>query len=206
MESWFISDREHLGHNVLGAIGPTDWLEITTGFVHGSGYHGADIGYTITGPLFQLKTLVHEAKPNALPGLAFAAGVLSPFGSGLLTPKGVNTFGYMALTQALFNNDLLLHANLGVATADKKTHLMVTPITGFGFQAQAIAGLHAVGEVHYGDPYDPISPTGETQIGFRYFVNDNLQFDGTVGRHIENNYNYDQWWTLGIRIVSPPLW
>jgi hypothetical protein len=130
-------------------------------------------------------------------------GVVPPFGSGSFTPKGVSMFGYMALTESLFNEDLLLHANLGFAAADERTNWIATHTAGFGFQARIVAGLHTVAEVYYGDPYDPVSATGKSQFGFRYIVNNNLQFDSTVGKNIEGDS--ELWWTLGIRLVSSSL-
>ncbi len=204
VETWFNGSGSEITHNVLGAIGPTDWLEVTAGFAHGGVYHGEEVGYSITGPIFQVKTLVSETQAGGLPGLAFAAGVISPFGQGSFTPKGLTTFGYMALTESLFDEGLLLHANLGFAAADEKTHWMKTVTGGFGFQARVIGGLHSVGEIYYGDPYNPIYSSAAAQVGFRYIVNDFVQFDGTVGSNLNQDSN--QWWTLGIRLVSPKLW
>lgn len=204
LETWLVGSRDEFVHNALGAVGPTDWLEITTGFSHGVTHTGADKGYSITGPLFQLKVLAKEAKPAALPGVAFAMGVIPPFGHGALTPEGPGAFGYTAVTQSLLNDDLLLHANIGVTAADEKTAGVVTTTGGFGFQAHVIAGLKAVAEAYYGDPYDPLLAAAATQAGFRYVVNDNFQFDGTFGSTISGNS--EQWWTLGIRLVSDPLW
>jgi len=204
LETWLVGNRHEIVHNALGAIGPTDWLEITTGFSHGDSYNGADNGYSITGPIFQLKALTHEAKPGAWPGVAFAVGVLPPFGHGALTPENTGVFGYMAVTQSLFSDDLLLHANIGIAASDGKTNWASTATAGFGFQARVIGGLHAVAEIYRGDPYDPLMAASASQAGFRYIFNDNIQFDGTLGSTISGSS--EQWWTLGIRIVSDTLW
>lgn len=204
LETWVVGNRSEIVHNALGAIGPTDWLEITTGFSHGGNYDNAGSGYSITGPIFQLKALAHEAKPDAWPGVAFAVGVLPPFGHGSLTPENTGAFGYTALTQSLFNDDLLLHANIGIAASDEKADWALTTTAGFGFQAHAIDRLYAVAEVYYGDPYDPLMAAAASQAGFRYILNDNIQFDGTLGSTISGPS--EQWWTLGIRIVSDALW
>jgi len=197
METWLLGNRDDVIHNVLGAIGPTDWLEVTTGFFHGGSYDGIDNAYGITGPLFQLKALAHEAKPGALPGVAFTVGTLTPFGSGWLTPEETGVFGYTAVTQSLFNDDLLLHLNLGGTSWEMFT-------AGFGFQAHTIERLYAVAEIYRGDPYDPAITGGASQVGFRYILNENIQFDGTLGSTIADNP--DRWWTFGIRMVSDALW
>jgi hypothetical protein len=206
LETWLLGNRNDITHNILGAIGPTDWLEVTTGFAHGGVFDESDKGngYSITGPIFQLKALAHEVKPGSWPGVAFAVGTLPPFGYGPFKPRGVGVFGYMAITESLFNDDFLFHANIGVTTVDEKTHWVLTTTSGFGFQARIIGGLHAVGEFYHGDPYDALLRTGASQFGFRYIVNDSIQFDGTVGSTFADNS--EQWWTLGIRLVSDMLW
>ncbi len=204
IETWLVGSHYETIHNVLGAVGPTDWLEITTGFAHGGAFSGPGSGYSITGPLFQFKALAREAKSGAWPGVAFAAGVLPPIGEGALTPQGVGTFGYLMATQALLDDDLLLHVNVGVKTTDIKTQWLTTTTGGFGFQARAIGNWHAVGEIYHGDPYDPLLRTGASQIGFRYIPNERVQFDGTLGSTLAEDS--EQWWTFGVRLVSDPLW
>lgn len=206
LETWLVGNSHDITHNVLGAVGPTDWLEVTVGFAHGGAFDAPDVGdgYSITGPLFQLKALAREARPDAWPGVAFALGTAPPFGHGSFTPQGVGVFGYMAITQSLFNDDLLLHANIGGTAIDEKTHWVSTTTAGFGFQMRCIGDFHAIGEIYHGDPYDPLLRSGASQIGFRYIANDNVQFDGTVGSSIENNP--ERWWTFGVRLVSDALW
>jgi hypothetical protein len=204
VESWALHDRHELIHNVLGAFGPTNWFETTLGFFHGGIHQGVKPGYSITGPLFQLKALAREAKPDTWPGIAFVLGTLPPLGYGPFTNPGVHVFGYTAVTQNLFDDDLLLHSNLGFTTIDEKTHWLSNTIGGFGFQARAIGGLHAVAEIYHGDPYDPLFRDWASQVGFRYIVSDNFQFDGTVGSSLTGDSW--RWWTLGIRLVSDPLW
>jgi hypothetical protein len=123
-----------------------NWLEITSGFTHGGSYTGAKSNYSITGGIFQVKALVRETKPNEWPGVAFAAGVMPPFGSGLITPESVGVFGYTALSQSFFNDDLLFHGNLGIATIKEETKWEQTLTAGIGFQARIIGQFHAVAE------------------------------------------------------------
>jgi hypothetical protein len=89
VESWLVLDKQEIAHNTLFAIGPTNWLEITSGFTHGGGYRGVPSNYGITGGIFQVKALVRDTKPNNGPGLAFAAGVVPPFGFGSPKPDGI---------------------------------------------------------------------------------------------------------------------
>ncbi|MBS3963310.1 MAG: hypothetical protein KGZ80_02230 [Methylomonas sp.] len=204
VESWLDGNVEGISHNVLTAIGPTDWLELTAGFVHGGSFDRAAGGYGISGPLFQFKALASEPEPSGLPGLALAAGVVPAFGSGAVKTEGTNIFGYLALTESLLNDSLLLHVNLGASHYQQDALWNWTMLGGFGFQQHLFQGLHAVAEVYHGDPYLPFNSTWETQAGFRYILNESVQFDGTLGKTLKDEP--DRWWTLGIRLVSPPIW
>lgn len=213
VETWVLLNRRLLSHNVLFAFGPTDRLELTLGFTHGGVHSGQDRGYSITGPLVQAKALLHEAQPDGGPGLAVSTGVQAPSGYGPLTPSGVGAFGYLALTESLFREGLLLHANLGVAAADLGPEWTVGVTAGFGFQAQVVGGFHAVAEVFYGDPYNPDASVPTTQMGFRYIFNDNVQMDGTFATTLARSAASAagdpatlQWGTVGLRVVSNPLW
>ncbi|MDN5751691.1 MAG: hypothetical protein L0H15_00205 [Nitrosospira sp.] len=206
VESWFVLDRQESAHNTLFAIGATNWLEITSGFTHGGGYRGAANDYGITGGILQAKALIRETRSNEWPGVAFAAGVVPPFGSGSVTPDAAGVFGYTALSQSFFNDDLLLHVNLGVATIKEEMKWKQTLTAGFGFQAKVIGNFHAVGEVYHGDPYDPRMRDMASQVGFRHIFGPSFQLDGTVGSTLDNNPHSQQWFSIGVRIVSPELW
>jgi hypothetical protein len=75
-----------------------------------------------------------------------------------------------------------------------------------------VAGLHGIGEVYYGDPYDPRFSHPATQVGFRYIFNEHVQLDGTFGSTLraavaaDGHVQIEQWGTLGLRLVSPELW
>jgi hypothetical protein len=222
LETWLLVDRLGLEHNALAAIGPTDWLEFTVGLTHGGVHSGPDSGYSITGPIVQVKALVVAARNNRWPGLAISAGVLPPLGYGAFTPPGWSGFTYLALTESLFDEWLLLHANVGIAVGDvgssvggggpSTSRIRALLTAGFGFQARIVAGLHGVAEVYYGDPYDLRSDFPAMQVGFRYIFNDRVQIDGTFAStlmavaHAGGHAQTEQWGTLGLRLVTPELW
>lgn len=156
---------------------------------------------------------------------AIAAGVLPPFGHGAFTPPGWGGFTSLALTESLFDEWLLLHANVGVAVGDDganssrqgvggaSTSRIRTLVTaGFGFQARIAAGLHGVAEVYCGDPTDPRTSFPAMQVGFRYIFNDQVQIDGTFGSTLiavvgaGGHPQTEPWGTLGLRLVTPELW
>lgn len=225
LETWVLVDRLVFEHNALAAIGPTDWLEVTAGLVHGGVHTGPERGYSITGPIVQAKALLVSARNNSWPGLAIAAGVLPPVGYGAFTPPGWGGFAYVAATESLFDECLLLHANVGVALGDvgasssglgsgssSSSGLRTLVTGGFGFQVRLVAGLHGVGEAYYGDPYDPRRNFSAMQAGFRYIFNDHVQIDGTFGSTLTSvsgpggHPEPERWGTLGLRLVSAELW
>lgn len=225
LETWLVLDRLVLEHNALGAIGPTHWFELTLGVTHGGVHSGPNGGYSIAGPMVQGKVLLLPARNNSWPGVAIAAGVVPPLGWGAFVPPGWSGFAYLALTESLWNEWLLLHANVGIAidgggstssmtgeggAAAVGVGVLVT--AGLGVQARIYAGLHGVAEVYYGDPYDPRASFPATQVGFRYIFSDRVQIDGTFGSTLaavessDGRVQTEQWGTLGIRLVTPELW
>lgn len=221
LETWMVLGRSTLEHNAFAALGPTEWLEITAGLTHGGVHSGVGRGYSIVGPLIQVKALLVEAHDNGRPGVAIAAGAAPPLGYGPFTRPGWGGFVFAALTESLFEERLLLHANVGVAIGDQgigasgfglgdsdhRGRVLIT--TGLGAQARIIAGLHGVAEVYYGDPYDPFSNFGAMQVGFRYIFNDDVQIDGTFGTSltdVRDASGHVRWGTLGLRLVTPELW
>lgn len=225
LETWLVLDRLVLEHNAFAAVGPTDWLELTLGVTHGRDHAGPDRGYSITGPVLQGKALILPAVDNGRPGAAVAAGVIPPFGTGAFPPPGWGAFVYGALTESLLDERLLIHANLGFAVGDEGStassigftggsrHNVRTLVTvGLGAQARVVAGLHAVTEFYYGDPYDPRTDFPAMQAGFRYVFNDHVQTDGTFGTTLMavtdagGHAQVEQWASMGVRLVTPELW
>jgi len=192
LESWVLVNRLALEHSNLFALGPTDWLEVTAGFVHGGVYHGPDRGYSFTGPILQAKALLLPAENNGLPGLAVAGGALAPYGGGPLTPPGWGGFGYLALTESLNEEAILIHANVGFALGDPRAsgsgigepaaggfHGTIT--LGLGTQIRVAGGLHGMAEIYYGDPYDASFTFPASQVGARYIFGDHVQMDREAG-------------------------
>lgn len=217
LETWVLVDRLIFEHNALVALGPTPWLELTLGLTHGAVHSGEGAGYSLTGPILQAKFLLKPAEDHGWPGFAIALGALPPWGLGAFVPPGWSGFTYLAVTESLFEERLLLHANLGFALGDepdgagaRRFRPLLT--AGFGFQARIVAGLHGIAEIYHGDPYDPRSAFGAMQVGFRYIFSDAVQVDGTFGSSLvalsgrAGHASTEQWGTLGLRLVTPELW
>jgi hypothetical protein len=207
LESWVQVDGTATQHWVLPAFGPTDRIELTIGAVHGAAYEDADkTTYAAAGPLFQMKLLLHEPQPNRWPGVAVVGGVVTPYGYGGFAPPLLSGFTYVAVTESLGTNErVLIHANFGVHILSGLVEPHATITAGIGTQVHVVRGLHAVGEVAYSDPYG--GPAGVAgQAGFRYIFNDSIQLDSTVGTGPWGEQQRPVWASMGIRIVSNPLW
>jgi hypothetical protein len=125
----------------------------------------------------------------------------------------VGGFAYVAFTESLLDEKVLIHANVGLAVgadhAGTGTRSLLT--LGIGAQVRVWGILHGVAEVYRGDPYDPNSDVPATQAGFRLIVSDHVQVDGTVGATFASltatgHTPTQAWGTLGLRLVTPELW
>lgn len=212
LETWVLLDGSGFEHSALGAIGPTDWLELTLGVIHGAPYARPARDHQLTAPLLQAKVLFLPAHDDSWPGVALTAGVIPAAGDPTFLDPGRVLFGYLALTESLRQEWLLLHANLGVTRGPAvpggaRTHSVVT--AGFGFQLRVLGGFHAVAELYRGDPYAPEQTAPATQIGFRHIFTDQVQIDGTLGTTLTSAGHtgaVERWGTLGLRLVTPELW
>ena len=206
-ETWVRGDRRSFQHWLLCAVSPWAPLELTIGVVHGASYDGTPAAYAVHGPVLQAKALLWEPRPNGRPGLALSFGATAPHGYGAFQQHDWERFGYLAVTESLFSEErLLLHANVGMLVAGGSNGAGdVTSYTwGLGAQLRLIAGLHVVGEVISGDPYEPTAG-GAGQAGFRYIISDRVQVDATVGGGLWGETRLPMWGTAGLRLVGGPL-
>lgn len=189
-------------------MGPTDWLELTVGAVHGFSQLRARPEaptYSFAGPLFQGKFLLHESRPNAPPSVAVIAGAVPPIGAGGFEAPGWSAFSYVALTQALIKeDDFLIHANLGFSMVDAPGLAPAKLTWGIGSQVETWWNFHLIGEIFSGDPYVQAAG-GAYQAGFRIIFNDHLQLDGTWGEGLWGDSPMPLWFSSGIRLVSHEL-
>jgi hypothetical protein len=207
LETWWRRDRESFHHWAVGAFGPNDHVEISLGAVHGlaGGLEGAPGRYAIGGPVLQGKFLLSEAKETSWPGLAFVAGVLPPFGRGGFEPPGWSGFGYVAATESIDAERLLVHANVGFSAIDAPPLRPLQFTWGVGMQVRTVEEFHLIGELFSGDPY-AAGVSGAAQWGFRYIFNDHLQLDGTLGSGVFGERKLPLWASSGVRLVTHELW
>lgn len=203
METSVRYDKDVFSNLTLVALNPLEKIELTLGFANGFNMDSqSNRSYSITGPLMQLKYLFWEAKPNSYPGLAFALGASPPWGRGDFRPERWSEFFYIAATESLFDKDrVLIHANIGVSTANPAT----VATWGIGTQIRLVGGLNGVFEVFYNDPYAG-KIGGAYQSGFRYVISDKIQADMTVGSGLFGSNQINTFVGMGLRIVSDKLW
>jgi hypothetical protein len=209
LETYFRRDKFSLQHWLLPALGPTDWLELTVGGVHGvDGIRDAKDHphYSFAGPLVQAKLLLRETVPNHFPGLAVAVGGVTETGHGGFEPPGESGYGYLAASQAFFKeDDFLIHMNIGFTAVNAPDIDPLRLTYGIGTQLETIFDFHLIGEIYSGDPYIPGSAAAY-QAGFRQIFNDHLQLDFTWGGGIAGAEKLPFFLSSGIRVVSAELW
>lgn len=204
-------DRATLQNLNVVTAGLLDGVEIGAAFSHGAFSAEEDGGgsrsYGLAGPILQVKGLLARGAPNRLPALAAVVGVSSPLGTPGFAPSAWGGFGYLAVTESLFDEErLLLHANLGTfaKAASDAPGTMLSLTWGVGAQLRLVGGLHALGEVVSGDPYADRAG-GAFQAGFRYVVSEAVQIDATVGEGLWGETRIAPWAGLGLRLVSGKL-
>jgi len=208
LETYWRRDRSSLQHWLLPAVGPTDWLEVTLGAVHGFSQLGQgpeNPRYAFGGPIAQGKFLLREAIPNHLPGVGIVVGGLAPGGTGGFEAPGWSGFSYLAVTQGFFKeDDFLIHGNVGVSTIAAPELDPAKLTWGIGTQVETVFNFHLIGEVFSGDPY-AVRAGAAYQAGFRQIFNDHLQLDFTFGGGLWGSI-LPPWFSSGIRVVSHDLW
>lgn len=207
LETSIRRDPKRLQNLNLLAYGPTEKLELTLGFVDGFPLEGENSGnFSVAGPLGQIKYLFTEATPGGFPGVAGVVGANTPYGSNNFSNASWTQFAYLAFTESLGDHErVLIHANIGVNYAKPETDWRYAVNWGLGTQIRLIGGLHYVGEIYYGDPYSGDSG-GAFQTGFRYFINEKIQVDATVGSGLWGDKLSDTFFGCGLRVIFDSPW
>lgn len=211
LETWLRYDRGTAQHWFVPAFGPIAPVEASLGAVHGAVLDG-DRRYSLSAPLLQAKILFHEARPDSAPGVALILGSFLPFGfGGFESPP--NAFGYLAVTQVVGNDALLVHANVGAAVAtvaepsrdapqELARHERVRATWGVASQIHLYGPANLALEVFSGDPYAEVAG-GAAQAGLRFSVTPNIQIDASAGGGVWGNPSMPAWVSTGFRIVRP---
>lgn len=215
LESWARWDEHSQQHWTVAALGPVAPLELSIGAVHGLAIHDDRHRYSLAAPLLQAKLLLHEARSNQWPGVALIAGSFLPFGfGGFQSPP--NGFAYLAATQVIGEDDVLVHTNVGVAGAaiaepssrtpqELERHARLRFTWGLGTQIRVYRSINLALETFTGDPYAEVGG-GAAQAGFRFILSEHVQLDATGGSGVWGKQQMAAWASAGLRLVSHRLW
>ena len=207
LASWIFASRAGTEVWQSANWGLSNWAELTVAGIWGRSkyvFNGETIkAFSYTLPLLQAKFLICDYEPNGLPGIGAAVGANMPWGKGAFVSDGYGAFGTVFLTQCFgMNENLLIHAQAGgtyLKEKESKKQYMGL-VFGLGAQVKVYRGLHLIGEIVSGDPYEH-GAGSMYQLGIRQFVSDHLQFDLAFGSGIFDNTKTSSWVTGGIRYV-----
>lgn len=213
LETWVRYDRTALQHWAVPAFGPIAPLEVTVGAVHGVALQ-PNRNYSLAAPLLQAKLLLRPAEKNDLPGVAIIAGTFLPFGTGDFRSP-VSGFTYLAVSEVIGDDAVLLHANLGFAgaqlerpasnnPAELEQHARYRVTWGVATQIRLYGPVNLAAEVFSGDPYAEVGG-GAGQGGFRFVISKFIQIDVAGGGGLYGEPRMPGWGSFGFRFVSDPL-
>lgn len=202
-ETWARFDRHSGQWWHMAAYGSTNKMELSAGLVFGYDKpNDATTHFSYAMPLLQGKFLFKPYAPGKGPGFGLVAGTFLPNGKGVFVPQGYGAFSFLTISQCFGEGEkVLLHTNIGgnyLYVNNKNTFVNTW---GFGTQIKAYKGMHYVGEVFSGDPYIPGAGLS-WQTGFRHFISDLIQIDGTIGQGIRGTNPLPFWFSFGARFVT----
>lgn len=190
----------------MPTFGIGDSLEVSISGVHGVSYlKNEEKKYSFAGPIVQGKLLMFEPGKDGVPGVSFAGGTVSSGGKGFFASPRWEYYFYLAGTSNLTHNrSVLLHVNLGRQTSKQNPSRPEVLLWGIALEARVSRKFHLFSELANGD-ITAFIPGTASQLGFRYDIAPNIQFDGTVGTGISGNPSLPFWTTWGIKIVKDIL-
>jgi len=204
LESWGHLHPTHGEYFMSLAIGPSEELEASaTGMVAFTEPEGTT-HWSLAGPTLQLKLLGRAPDAGGTPGVAAAVGFVPLLGTGPLAPTDTSLFTYLALTESPFASDVLLfHLNAGVVgSPGERDHGPSWALAaGYGLLQELVVFV----EVFSSDPLvEPTAGAGHT--GLSYALSEFVAFDVTAGTKLWGESSTEAFATVGVKIVSAPLW
>lgn len=194
LESWAKHNRDSTEYWVLPGCSPRENLELTLG-----GAVTRQDGESQNSDLMlQAKLLFKQLETNSY-GYGLVVGHAQHPRLDNNSSMIGNTYAYIPVSASFFSDKLILHTNLG-ALHDKENNR--TDMTwGLGSEIPLANKLDLIAET-YGDhrsrPY--------YQAGLRYWlVPERVQIDTTYGNRMHNNSD-ERWLSIGLRLLSAPLW
>lgn len=191
VESWIRSSpgapREYWA---IPGCNPSGNVELSLG-----GAHARD-GEQKSGSstLVQAKTILNPLELNGL-GIALAAGY-SVVRDATGEPSTRGMYTYMPVSMSLLNDRAVMHVNIGAAQINR----LWRATWGVGSEIQVADRLQVIVET-----YGSGRREAYWQGGLRFWVvPGRVQVDTTVGRQ-SNGGDGGRWFTVGLRLITPPF-
>ncbi|MCB5191615.1 hypothetical protein LG198_12830 [Methylobacillus arboreus] len=193
LESWAKRNRDSTEYWALPGCSPTENLELTLG----GAMTREDRASQNTDLMMQAKALFKPLETNGY-GYGLVLGYAQHPRLDNNSSMVGSTYAYMPVSASFFSDKLILHTNLGALHDKEKRRTDLT--WGLGSEIPLSNTVELIAET-YGDhrsrPY--------YQAGVRYWVvRDRIQIDTTYGNRMHNSE--DRWFSIGLRLLSAPLW
>lgn len=204
LETWLFSDKRSLQHWIVPTFGIGDRIEVSAAGVHGLAFvQDQQSVYSMYGPILQAKGLILNTQNDGDPGLAFAGGLIPPFGRGYFKSPAWEYYFYFASSSHIAGNDkVVVHLNLGAQTLRQLHKKNWSALWGAAIEVKTGSKTHTFVESTNGEIYG-FFPGVIAQTGIRHDLKPNLQIDGTIGRGLSGNPLLPFWITLGFKLVTP---
>ena len=190
MESWFHIHHDSTELWALPACNPGGNFELTIGeaLSRAAGHTDNNGAFLIQG-----KTLFKPLETNGY-GVGLAVGYSTELGSG----EGRSAYFYVPTSISFANDRFVLHTNLG---AVRELEGATTRLTwGIGSETQTTDRLFIIAETYGQNKGSPFF-----QMGLRYWIIPNhVQVDTTFGSQIGHLHD-ERWVSIGLRLITPPL-
>ncbi len=193
IEAWQRVNRGSREHWAFPACNPTGNLEMT----FGANDLPDAIGGRSSDFVLQGKTLLRPLTTNGY-GVGFAAGMYLHSDPGPDEGRLSNAYFYVPLSVSWLDDRLVTHINAGAQeNRDIRNHALTY---GFGAEVKLAERIFLIAET-FGDNHVRHSYHG----GLRIWLKPNrVQIDATVGGQ-DGNFGPTRWWTIGLRLISPPF-
>jgi hypothetical protein len=189
MESWVHLHRDRNELWALPACNPSGNLEFTLGGALSRSNGQADSGAV----LIQGKTLFKTLETNSY-GIGLAAGYATQPGKG----QSGSPYFYVPVSFSFADDRFVLHTNLGATRLRENKETRLT--WGLGSETQTSERLYIIAETYGQDKGSPFF-----QMGLRYWiVTNHVQIDTTYGSQIGHLHD-ERWVSIGLRLITPPL-
>ena len=193
VESWVRRNRESTEMWALPACNPTGHFEFTFGGAR-TEEHGKS---AFTDQIVQVKTILRPLETDGW-GAGLAVGTARHLKRASANGWPGDAYFYVPVSIAFNQDQWVVHLNAGAVNRRDERSTLVT--WGLGNEIRLRDDLYFIPEMFRSERGRPFY-----QVGFRYWiVKDRLQMDATYGNRAVSDTG-ERWFSLGIRVLSPPF-